>query len=1151
MSSNFTFLEANWPEIFKVARDCEQNVHAAPRYAALCSRIAMENAVRWLYDNDSSLKPPYQDNLAALIHEPSFKQLLPANLFNSVNFIRKLGNVAAHHKSSPSQEEAFAAVRHLYGFTAFLAGCYSPTRPTIQAFEETLIPATSQQADKSLAEIQKLEEKYLSQQEELQRKDSELARNQQLLADLQQRLAQMQAIKARNQQHPVEIKLPITEAETRRRYIDLSLREAGWDVAAHNTCEFEVTGMPLSTNPTGKGYADYVLWGDNGKPLAVVEAKKAMANVEKGRYQAELYANCLENMTGQRPVIFYTNGFETYIQDDSPAPGYPPRPVQGFYTKDELQRLVNRRSLRKNLLLAPINKDVAGRYYQEEAIRRVAEHLTRKERGALLVMATGSGKTRTAAALVDVLTKASWVTRALFLADRNALVKQAKNAFSTYLPHLSVVDLTREKEESSSRMVFSTYPTMMNLIDGERRNDERFYSPGHFDLIIVDEAHRSVYQKYQAIFGYFDAIVIGLTATPKAEVDKNTYELFGLENHQPTYAYELTQAVNDKYLVPPKAISVPLKFHREGIKYKELSEKEKEEYEATFRDEETNEMPDEIGSAALNAWLFNKDTVDKVLLYLMENGLKVEDGDKLGKSIIFARSHDHALFIEKRFHKLFPEKGGGFIRIIDNYEKYAQSLIDDFSETSKAPQIAISVDMLDTGIDIPDILNLVFFKPVRSSAKFWQMIGRGTRLRPNLFGPGQDKQHFLIFDFCENFEFFEAFPEGLQPGVQTPLSQKIFLARLSLSETLREEPYQDEPHQQLRATLLGKLHQTLNALNRDSFLVKAKLLYVDKYSSRPAWDTLSKTDRQDIRTHLAPLAPVEGEDELARRFDLLVLNLMVAVMEKDTTQKRYITRIHDIADALIKKPGIPAVAQQMPLIKTLKSPEFWQQVSIPALEQVRESLRDLIKFIDREEQKSAYTNFEDAFTGHAAEKDIITWGTSFESYRQRVERYIRQHAHHVTIHRLRTNQPITPAELEELERLVFDGRERGTKEDLEHELLSLEQLKEKTDAKAALEAYQKSMGAFIRKIIGLDINAAKEAFSEFLDGKALQADQITFINQLIDYLAQNGTIDPGLLFEPPFTDINHEGVAGVFREEAQVMRLFEVIDDINRNAGVA
>lgn len=477
-------------------------------------------------------------------------------------------------------------------------------------------------------------------------------------------------------------------------------------------------------------------------------------------------------MTGQRPIIFYTNGFTTWLWDDLM---YPPRQVQGFYTQEELHRLILRRSQRKILKNRPVNKVIAGRYYQEEAIRRVTEAFEKGERTALLVMATGTGKTRTTIALCEILMKAGWVKNALFLADRNALVTQAKNAFVEHWPSLTVTDLTKEKENEKSRMVFSTYPTIMNLIDKEVDENGRFYGPGHFDLIIVDEAHRSVYVKYKAIFEYFDALLLGLTATPKSEVDRNTYELFGRDSHDPTYAYELDQAIADGYLVPPKCISVPVKFHREGIKYKDLTDKEKEEYEMTFRDEEHDLLPDAIDASALNAWLFNKNTVDQILSYVMEHGVKIEGGDKLGKTIIFARNHKHAEFIEDRFNQLYPEKKGHFLRIIDNYDKHAQATLGNFSDPEKLPQIAVSVDMLDTGIDIHEIVNLVFLKPVKFSAKYWQMIGRGTRTRENLFGPGLHKTHFLIFDFCENFEFFDQYPDGVEPSPQESVSQKVFM----------------------------------------------------------------------------------------------------------------------------------------------------------------------------------------------------------------------------------------------------------------------------------------------------------------------------------------------------------------------------------------
>ncbi|OUJ69936.1 DEAD/DEAH box helicase family protein [Hymenobacter crusticola] len=1136
--SNFAFLETTWPELYEQAREAELHVWSAPRLAALSSRIALENAIRWVYDNDNSLRVPDQDNLATLLHEADFRNLLGQARFQGANYVRKLGNQAAHHRVAPSGPEAFDALRHLHGFMQFVAASYSSERPALALFDEHLLPAAAgATADTSQVEAKRREAAYMDQQEELARKDDELKANAARLAELEARLTAMQQVKAQNQAHPLPLPVAISEAETRRRYIDLLLREAGWDVSAPRVCEFEVTSMPLSTNTSGKGYVDYVLWDDDGLPLAVVEAKKTLRDAREGRHQATLYADCLQAQFGRRPVVFYTNGFETYLLDDDAATQYPPRRVAGFLTKDELRRLVLRRTGRRDLLTAAVNKAIAGRYYQEEAIRRVAVRFQRdKQRGALLVMATGAGKTRTAAALVDVLMRFGWVTRVLFLADRNALVKQAKNAFAEHLPNLSAVNLTRERDENKARMVFSSYPTMMNRIDGESGFDgSRVYGPGYFDLIIVDEAHRSVYQKYQAIFEYFDALLVGLTATPLAQIDRNTYELFGLEDHQPTAAYELDQAVKDGYLVPPRALSVPLKFQRQGIKYNELNEQEKEEYEAEFRDEATGELPEEIEASALNSWLFNQHTVDEVLRYVMAHGIKVEGGDKLGKTILFARSHRHALYIEERFQKLFPQLGSDFLRIIDNYDDYAQDLIEKFENPSLRPQLAVSVDMLDTGIDIPDVVNLVFFKPVRSSAKFWQMVGRGTRLRPDLFGPGQDKQYFVIFDFCENFEFFEARPAGLVNSAQVALSQQVFTRRLTVAEVLRQPAYLvDAAHQQLRTQLLDTLHGQVAGLDQGTFAVRAKLRYVEEFgSTRTRWDALTRVDVQDVETHLAPLAPVEGNDELARRFDLLALNLMLAVVQRSARQQEMVERVSNLGRMLSQKLTVPAVYEQRELLSAVQQPAYWQQATLPDLEELRRRLRELVKFLDRDQQPVVYTYFRDELqSDQVAEKDIQQWGSSqLASYHQRVARYIRENQHHVTINRLRTNQPITAAELQELERLVFDGQERGTVQDLHQEL-----------------GQPAPLGVFVRGILGLEINAAKEAFADFLGTTPLQPDQITFVNSLIDYLAHNGTVDRARLFEQPFTEHHDQGVTGVFREDAQIRQLFAVVDAINQNA---
>ncbi|HYN55554.1 MAG TPA: DEAD/DEAH box helicase family protein, partial [Methylotenera sp.] len=623
------------------------------------------------------------------MHEYCFASQFNQTMLGELHLIRKAGNVAAHG-SKVSQQDALASLKYLFRFLRYLVTYYGKQALTPQAFDEGLIPsgkANIESSEQITALQQQLAAKEQVVREAEQARLLQAEENAQLKQQLERHKAELAARKhAREQTINFELAVPllVSEAETRRRYIDLSLKECGWDDLKDGIdLEYEVTGMPASTNTSGIGYVDYVLWGDDGLPLAVVEAKKTMADARKGKHQVELYANCLEAMTGQRPVMFYSNGFETHLWDDQ---FYPEREVQGFYSKEELQLLIARRQTRTDLREFKVNLDIAERAYQLEAIKRVAEnyvstnkqgHLKGRARQSLLVMATGSGKTRTAAAIVDMLTKCNWAKRVLFLADRNALVTQAKNAFNEYLPNLSSIDLTKEKEDNGTRLVFSTYPTIMNRIDHVQEG-ERFYGVGHFDLIIIDEAHRSVYQKYKAIFAYFDALLIGLTATPKTDIDHNTYGLFGIEDDNPTFAYELDSAVKGRYLVPPKAMSVPLKFIREGVKFHQLSEREQAEYEEKFGDPTTGEAPDEIDSAALNSWLFNTDTVDKVLDHLMTDGIKVQGGEKLGKTIIFAKNHTHALFIEERFNKNYPEYAGKFLRVIDNYESKAQSLLEIF-----------------------------------------------------------------------------------------------------------------------------------------------------------------------------------------------------------------------------------------------------------------------------------------------------------------------------------------------------------------------------------------------------------------------------------------------------------------------------------------
>lgn len=1144
--SNFLFLKSEWQDIYQDAREAEKLVLASPKASAILSRSALETAVNWIYDNDYGLTRPYDNRLAALLHEKCFRDVIHTTMFRELDLIRRAGNNAAHGQRVNSNE-SLAALKNLFRFLAFLSHHYSHQKPLIPAFDESILSAADQ-AEKTQRELDKIKAQLIDKNEQARLVRKEYEKQVSQVAELKQQVeAQRSELKARritrDKQLAGEPPVPvmISESATRRLYIDLTLKESGWDnLVQERDIEYEVRGMPISTNPTGIGYADYVLWGDDGLPLAVIEAKRTMADARKGRHQAELYADCLEQMHGQRPIIFYTNGFENFIWDDQ---FYIDREIQGFYTKDELQLAISRRKTRMDIREFTVNTKIVERPYQLEAVARVAESLAvtdpegklcGKGRTSLLVMATGSGKTRTAIAIVDMLTKYNWVKRVLFLADRNALVTQAKNAFNNHLPQLSSIDLTKEREDTGTRLVFSTYPTIMNRIDSLKTEDSHFYGVGHFDLIIIDEAHRSVYLKYHAIFEYFDSLLIGLTATPKTDIDHNTYQLFEIEDNNPTFAYELNAAVGDGYLVPAKAIEVPVKFQREGIKYEDLSDKEKEEWEVKFGDPSNKEAPSEISGSAVNRWLFNSDTIDKVLNHLMTNGIKVQGGDKLGKTIIFAKNHNHAQFIVDRFSKNYPEYKGKFLSIIDHQTTKAQDILERFVDhyVEKDPQIAVSVDMMDTGVDAPRVVNLVFFKIVRSPTKFWQMIGRGTRLCPDLFGPGKNKEHFLIFDYCQNFEFFDATPDGFEGHYFKPLTQQVFEAKLEIAILIRALLSKTEKDVKLSNDYINTLHNIVSNLDQKRFVVKKELRYVTEFSYKDRWNIISKSDIQDINNHLSKLCIPDTEDELARRFDLLVLHFQLLLISEGDTSN-YINRIARTAKALLQKQTIPAVARQVDLLKELNTDVYWQEVTLARLEDVRKALRDLIKFLDRERQGEVYTHFKDELkTGDIKERDVIHGYTTLKSYRDRVESFICKNLAHPTIKKLKANVPITRADLDNLEEILFNGNDRGTKQDF------------------VREYGDKPLGTFIRSIVGLDIKAANAVFSEFLQKGNLRADQITFINNIITHLTKNGTIEKQLLFEPPFTDINDQGLVGVF-DDADTTKIIRLIDQVNMNVMAA
>ncbi len=1117
MKSNFLFIQNHWKDIYQEAVETEKNTFTAPRTSIFYARRTLELIVKWLYENDRDIKTPYETHLSALMYEPSFRDQLPKNLFQYLNYIRKIGNLAVHSRKRVTTEESLRAVKNLYLFAEWLAVRYSPEETQIPEFDENIIPREGGDELRQ-AELQRL-------QREMEQRDKEIEEHKKQLEDYKKLLEekQNQVEKTKEQNRGRSTSRTYTEAETRKLFIDLLLKEAGWDPAAENATEFEVQGMP---NNHGVGYVDYVLWGDDGLPLGIIEAKKTAIDPDEGQHQAELYADCLEKKYGQRPVIFYSNGYDHWIWEDDM---YPPRPVQGFYTKDQLRTLINRRNARKELSQIDINKNITERHYQNTAIKSVLETFENKQRKALLVMATGTGKTRTAISLTDIMMKGNWVKNVLFLADRTALVKQAKNAYTALLPEVSNVNVVDEKDDISARIVFSTYPTMMNLIDETKDSGEKLFSVGHFDLIIIDEAHRSVYKKYRAIFEYFDALLIGLTATPKDEVDKNTYELFDIEDNVPTYAYELDEAVADGYLVPPKKVEVPTKLLNRGLVYSELSEEEREQYEMTFGDEETGELPLFIEPPNFNDWIFNKSTVDLVLKYLVEKGLKVEGGDKLGKTIIFAKNHKHAKFIEERFNKNYPYFGGKALRVIDNKVNYAQDLIGEFADsTKKYPFIAVSVDMLDTGIDIPEIVNLVFFKIVRSKSKFWQMIGRGTRLCPDLFAPGDDKKEFLVFDFCGNFAFFEVNTEGVEGSTQQSLSQILFEKRLSLLHSLQHAKYQkDEETKKLYDDLKTLLHGEVSRLDPNSFILRPHRRFIDEFCQIERWGNISNNDILDLKDHIAPFVNfLAEEDDLAKRFDGMILSAQVNYVEEKSNAAMQ-KKISAIAADLEGKANIPDVQKELELIREIQGTQFWKSATLSQLENVRCRVRNLVRLLDKKQKRHVYTNFQDDL-GEATihETEVIQ---KKENYLNKIQEILKKNQDHPTVMKIRNNIKLNETDIEGLIELLHINAPD-------------------IDKAKILEVFeQEPLGLFIRKILGLDREAAKKAFAQFLQNRTLSSSQQHFMNTVIDHLTSVGYIDAKDLYEQPYTDFHTFGLEGLFNTSEQDI-LFEIISDIKRNA---
>ncbi len=1086
--TNFEFLSSipEYALFSSAAIEAEKVCSISPAMCAVGCRKALELAVKWVYSADKTITMPYKDNLQSLIHEPSFRFALDSQTWGKLPFIIRLGNLAVHTEKAVNLADALLSLKSLFELIEWIDYCYGSDYAE-RHFDAALIPA-----EKVVIDTKKIKE----QESLLEQKDSEIKA-------LQAKIAEMSAVltaeKEEKQESRTFVPADISEFKTRKIYIDVDLKSMGWKFDGTDADvwkEYPVTGMP---NASGEGFVDYVLFGKDGLPLAIIEAKRSSKDPNIGRKQAVLYADCLKKKFGRRPMMFTSNGFETYFWDDKSSPQ---RKVSGFFTKSDLEKLMNRRETRKKLKTIAIDEKITDRYYQIEAIRAVCEHFEEGFRKALIVMATGTGKTRTASSLTDVLSRGGYITNILFLADRTALVKQAKDDFKNYLPDMSLCNLCSNKDDRNARIIFSTYPTILNAIDNTKTKDGvPLFSPAHFDLIITDESHRSIFKKYRAIFEYFDSLIVGLTATPKTDVDRNTYDFFEVENGVPTYAYDYETAVHkDHYLVPYYNYEVKTKFLEEGITYDELSEEDKRRYEEDFA--EDGYIPDFIPSEKLNKFIFNETTVDTVLQDLMERGIKVEGGDRLGKTIIFAQNKEHAEFIVQRFNKLYPKYNGTFAQRITCDDSYAQTIIDDFKQ-KEMPVIAVSVDMMDTGIDVPECVNLVFFKKVRSKTKFWQMIGRGTRLCKGLSctdgidGECTDKKRFLIFDYCGNFEYFREHQNGYETGETKSLTENIFCKQIQLITALQDSRFMDSEYQAFRSELVAVCYNGVCALSDDLVSVRLQKQYVEKYRKRENFKALSEMDKYELSKYIAPLIASNDTDEFAKRFDNFMYGLMLADIDKLPKLKYFQKQLILTAELLQKKSTIPQIKAELTLIKDIQNDDFWKNISILTLEMVRQELRDLMQFlVDNNSRPKIFTRLNDPVINRQ-EGEALNAAYDFEDYRKKVNRYIEDHKNDAIIYKLNHNLPLTREDYAELEHI------------LTHELGDSEDYKR--------EYGDTPFGLLVRRIAKLDHESAMAAFSAFINDKSLNQRQIEFILKIISHIENNGYIeDVKILMKPPF-----------------------------------
>ena len=1116
-SVNFEFLRDRRPELAALGGFAEQYAHPDAASALVKLRTFAEQVVLGIY-KDLGLPRPVQADLIGLLNNDVFRAVVPPVILDKLHVLRIKGNKAAHGQTATVQT-AIELLRDAFDLGRWLAVTYLKAQAS--SLPSFVMPTSTEAEDDSKGQIKR------DRKAALERLAAQEARMADLLRELEaererasiaeKKASELEAILAKGQVAVNE--LAFDEATTRKRLVDAQLVDVGWQVGADGANTEQVTQEePVLHQPTdsGTGYADYVLWDDNHTPLAVVEVKKTAKSAELGRKQAELYADGLAKKHGQRPVIFYTNGFETWIWDD--AQGYPPRKIFGFYSKDSLQYLLFQRSAKKNLSTIAPSPEIAGRLYQLEALRRVTERLSNKHRKALIVQATGTGKTRVAISLTELLNRARWVKRVLFLCDRRELRKQAKNVFTEFLPGepLTVVG-ARTANDRDKRVYLATYPAMKQIF--------QTFDVGFFDLIIADESHRSIYNTYGDLFRYFDCLQVGLTATPVEFVARNSYRLFDCEDQNPTAYYPLERAVQEKYLVPFEVYTHTTQFLRRGIKYGELSEGQRRQLE------EDGEDPTlfDYDAETIDKQIFNKDTNRAMLRNLMESGVRDGTGQQIGKSIIFARSHAHAMLLRELFDEIYPQYGGKFCQVIDNYDPRAEQLIDDFKGegSNDTLTIAISVDMLDTGIDIPAIVNLVFAKPVKSKVKFWQMIGRGTRLCENLFGPGQHKKVFRIFDHWGNFDFFDLHYIPAEPSASKSLLQQVFEARIDMAATALAQSELDAFKVAIKV-----IREDIASLPEESIPVREKWREIRTAAEPARLDAFDPTTVALLRRDVAPLMQwvvVRG------KADAYTLDLLVARMQSELLRKS--GRLQDLKDDLLFRVDalqmhLNPVRERAETIKRVKSKVFWDKATVRDLEELRLELRGVMHLRQKPTGPSGSLPKvvdirEDVGQYEVKRRSASLKAIDMKAYETLVEETLTGlFERDPTLQKIRAGEPVTEADLRALTSLVLTQNP-----DVDLDLLR------EFYADSALP-----LDFIIRSIIGMDAEAVQKRFASFTQKHpSLTPKQIRFLGLLQNHIARHGTIELGRLYDDPFTLVDTDGLDGVFTDDRQATELIGLI----------